>query len=277
MTESTMDVPSCNTLELERDGDWLTVWLARPAARNALSAQMAAELRAVFERLKTARNVRGVTLRGRGGVFCAGGDLKGFRALGDAASHADVAAMSRETGVLLDLINETPQVLVVLVEGAATAGGFGMTCAADVVAVTKDALFAMTETSIGIPPAQIAPFVVERLGLRIARRLMLTADRFDGVEAGRMGLADFVAGSVAELDEFERGLRAKVRRCAPGANAETKALALATRRLDRAAMIDLAADSFARCLLGEEGREGVASFLERRPPAWAAGSDDRDR
>ena len=266
-----MELPTCTTLDLERDGDWLTIWLARPEARNALSAEMTAELRAVFAALKTARDVRGVTLRGRGGVFCAGGDLKGFRSLVESASHADVAAMSRDTGVLLDLVNETPQVLLVRVEGAATAGGFGLTCAADVVAVTKDAVFAMTETSIGIPPAQIAPFVVERLGLRTARRLMLTAERFDGAEAGRIGLADVVADTAAELDDFERKVRAKVRRCAPNANAETKAIALATRRLDRSAMIDLAAESFARCLLGDEGREGVASFLEKRKPAWAGG------
>jgi isohexenylglutaconyl-CoA hydratase len=261
--------PHYETLNLVADGDWLTIWLDRPAARNALSTEMSADLRDVFGRLKTARDVRGVTLRGRGGVFCAGGDLKGFRSLVARGSVEEIAAMSRDGAAMFDLINETPQVLLVLVEGAATAGGFGMVCAADIVAVTRDAVFAMTETAIGLPPAQIAPFVVQRLGLRTARRLMLTADRFDGAEAERLGLADVAVEDAAALDAFEARVREKVRRCAPGANAATKAIALATRHLERPALIRMAGDAFARCLTSDEGREGIASFLEKRAPAWA--------
>jgi isohexenylglutaconyl-CoA hydratase len=264
-----MQCPPYATLDLVTDGDWLTIWLNRPGARNALSAEMSADLRDVFGRLRTARDVRGVTLRGRGGFFCAGGDLKGFRALVERGSVEEVSAMSRETAVLLDLINETPQVLIVLVEGAATAGGFGMVCAADVVGVTRDAVFAMTETSIGLPPAQIAPFVVQRLGLRTARRLMLTAERFDGAEAERLGLADVAVDDAVALDAFEARVREKVQRCAPGANAVTKAIALATRHLDRPALIRMAGEAFARCLTSDEGREGIGSFLEKRAPTWA--------
>lgn len=152
------------------------------------------------------------------------------------------------------------------------AGGLGMVCTGDVVAVTADAKFAMTETTLGIPPAQIAPFVAQRLGLRIARRLMLTAARFDGTDAGRLGLADHVVADAAGLEAVEAGLRAQVMRCAPGANAVTKEILLATRHLDREAMLDFAASGFARCMLGEEGREGVAAFLEKRRPSWSADS-----
>jgi isohexenylglutaconyl-CoA hydratase len=265
-----MELPSYGTLELEADGDWLTIWLNRPVARNALSNELSADLRDVFGRLKSAREVRGVTVRGRGGVFCAGGDLKGFREMIERGSVDDIARLSREAAALLDLMNETPQVLVVLVEGAATAGGFGMVCTADVVGVTRDAVFSMTETSIGLPPAQIAPFVVQRLGLPTARRLMFTADRFDGAEAERLGLADVAVADAAELDAFEARIRGKVRRCAPGAIAETKAILLAAIHLDRPALIHMAGDAFARCLTSHEGREGVASFLEKRAPAWAS-------
>ncbi len=75
------------TLELERTQDWLTVWLNRPGSRNALDTAMTAELRAVFDEVAADAAIRGVTLRGRGGVFCAGGDLKAFRAMA-----VDVAA-----------------------------------------------------------------------------------------------------------------------------------------------------------------------------------------
>ena len=127
----------------------------------------------------------------------------------------------------------------------------------------------MTETAIGIPPAQIAPFVAQRLGLRIARRLMVTASRFDGKEAHRLGLADYVVDDAAGLDQIEADMKKQVRRCAPGANAVTKAIVLATRHLNREQQLDFAAKGFAECMLSDEGREGVASFIEKRKPIWA--------
>lgn len=265
------DLPETTDLILELANGWLTVWFNRPEARNALSQELTDELRAVMRAVRDDRSVRGITLRGKGGVFCAGGDLKGFKAnfQGGAQSVDDVAAASRAGGEMFDLINEMPQVVVVLVEGAAIAGGLGMVCTGDVVAVTRDAKFSMTETTLGIPPAQIAPFVAQRLGLSTARRLMLTASRFDGAEAGRLGLADHVVDDAAGLEQVEADVKRQVMRCAPGANAVTKEIVLATRHLDRDAMLDFAAKGFATCMLSEEGREGVASFLEKRKPAWA--------
>jgi isohexenylglutaconyl-CoA hydratase len=258
------------TLELEYDNDWLTIWLNRPDSRNALSAQMVEELQNVLGRIAADRAVRGVTLRGRGGVFCAGGDVKAFKTVlqGEGSDRDAVVRSSREGGLLFERINTLPQAVVILVEGAAIAGGLGMVCCADVVIVASDAEFALTETTLGIPPAQIAPFVTERLGLRTARRLMLTAARFTGSEALALGLADFVGSDLQQIETLEAGIRAQVRRCAPGANAATKEILLASRRLDRASMLDFAALMFARCLLSDEGREGVASFVEKRKPAW---------
>jgi isohexenylglutaconyl-CoA hydratase len=138
-------------------------------------------------------------------------------------------------------------------------------CAADVIATTPDAKFSLTETMIGIPPAQIAPFVVARAGLSTARRIMLTGARFDGTEAVRIGLADFATD---DLDAIEADIKKGVLRCAPGAIAATKALILQSAGLSREEALDRAADSFATCLLSEEGREGVASFLEKRKPNW---------
>lgn len=272
------DLPETEHLILERGDGWLTVWFNRPETRNALAQEMVDELVDVLHRVREDRSVRGITLRGKGGWFCAGGDLKSFKSdfQGGSPDRARVVAASRAAGELFDLVNEMPQVVVILVEGAAMAGGLGMVCCADVVAVTRDARFAMTETTLGIPPAQIAPFVVQRLGLSTARRLMLTAARFEGEEAGRLGLADHVVEDAAGLEAVEAGIRAQVMRCAPGANAVTKEVVLATRTLDRQGMLDFAAEGFAGCMLSDEGREGVASFLEKRKPDWASRSG-RDR
>ncbi len=265
------NLPKTENLLLEQDAGWLTIWFNRPDNRNALSKELTTELKEVLNAVRDNQKIRGITLRGKGGVFCAGGDLKGFKNnyQGGSQTIEDIAAASRQGGQMFDLINELPQVVLILVEGAAIAGGLGMVCCADAVAVTKDAKFAMTETAIGIPPAQIAPFVAQRLGLRIARRLMVTASRFDGEEAHRLGLADFVVDDAAGLEQIEADMKKQVRRCAPVANAVTKAIVLATRHLNREEQLDFAAKGFAECMLSDEGREGVASFIEKRKPIWA--------
>lgn len=258
------------TLETTAEAGWLTIRLNRPEARNALSAEMVDELLALLGQTAIDPLIRGVTLRGNGGTFCAGGDLKGFKSGLQAQSDlAPIEVASRQAGELFHRINTLPQVVVILVEGAAMAGGLGMVCAADVVAVTKDAKFALTEVTLGIPPAQIAPYVAARLGLAAARRLMLTAARFDGVEAGRIGLADYVVSTPGELDQVEADIRKSVRNCAPFANAVTKDILLATQTLPADQMRNYAAKGFAKCLAGDEGREGIAAFLEKRKPAWA--------
>ncbi len=264
-------------LIVERDDGWLTLWMNRPAVRNALGAELLAAMRAALEAVRDDRTVRGITLRGKGGVFCAGGDLKNFRSsFQGGASRAEIAESNAGAGEFFSYLNTMPQVVIMSIEGAAIAGGLGLACTGDVVAVTADTKFAIAETSLGLPPAQIAPFVVQRIGLTAARRLMLTGARFDGREAGRLGLADFVAEDAAGLDAVEADIRKSVRRCAPGANAVTKELVLKAPLLPRDEMIALAGGRFAECMLGEEAREGIAAFLDKRKPSWAAepGSGD---
>ena len=130
------------------------------------------EMMAAFKQVADDPAIRGLTLRGRNGVFCAGGDLKAFTAYqAPDKTQADVAAFNRRIGTMLDALNRLSVTTIVLVEGAAIAGGLGLMCAADVIATTPDAKFSLTETMIGIPPAQIAPFVVARAGLSTARGL----------------------------------------------------------------------------------------------------------
>lgn len=262
---------SYQTILAEEDDGWLTLRLNRPEARNALSEVMVAELTAALKAAAADPDLRGVTLRGEGTVFCAGGDLKGFQSIFQAGNDENAVARANESGgELFTLINELPKFVLIMVQGAAMAGGFGMVCAADAVAVTKDAKFALTETTLGIPPAQIAPFVAARLGLRAARRLMLSAARFDGAEAMALGLADHVVDDVAGLDAVEVEIRKAVKRCAPGANAITKDILLKTRSLSGPEMRAYAGRGFAKAMLSDEGREGVASFLEKRKPRWNA-------
>lgn len=263
--------PRTDFIELQPEPGWLTIWLNRPQSRNALSDGMITELRTALVAIGSEPDLRGLTIRGRGGVFCAGGDLKGFQALfqDGQADPQQVAAASRRAGDLFEQVNRLPQVVVMLVEGAAVAGGLGLLCAADFVVATRSAQFALTETTLGIPPAQIAPFVAQRIGLPAARRIMLTAMRFDGVAAEELGLVDEVADDADGLVSAERRIREQVARCAPIANATTKEILLATTELDRESMKEFAAQRFASGMLGDEGREGIAAFLEKRKPRWS--------
>lgn len=258
------------TIDCRREGGWLTIWLDRPETRNALSGQMSAELIAALDAVRDDRSLRGITLRGRGGVFCAGGDLRAFRRMATGEMTEDeIAAFSAAGARLFAVLDAQPQVVLALVEGAAMAGGLGLLCAADVVVATRDARFALTETRLGLPPAQIAPYVVRRVGMTEARRIMLTGARFDGEAARRMGLANLLAEDTGGLDTIEAELRADVLRCAPGATAATKALLRALPAMPPEEVPQMAGRSFARCLAGPEGQEGVAAFLERRRPSWA--------
>ena len=262
-------LPDVRHLLLRRDGPWLHITLNRPEVRNALSTEMVEDLDRVFDAVAPDRRVRVIVMRGAGGNFCAGGDIKGFRdnmqASGDARA---IAARNRVFGRLLSKIQAAPQPVVMLIEGGAMGGGFGLACVSDVAIARADARFAMTEVTLGVIPAQIAPFVARRLGITAARRLAVTAGRLDGDEAKAVGLVHHVARDETELQSKCDAVLAEIRRTAPEAAAVTKRLILSTAEVPIERLLDEAADSFAKSMLGLEAKEGVAAFLEKRRPAW---------
>ncbi len=257
--------PDCRTLDLRREGIALHVTLDRPEARNAIDETMAGELHAVFDWARQAADVRAVVLRGAGGNFCAGGDIKERKR----QSRAELEARNARGGLLFHKINTMPQAVVAVVEGAALGGGFGMACVADVTIVMRDAKFGMPETTLGIPPAQIAPYVVKRVGLAQARRLAVTAARFDGAEAARLGIAHLVCADAAELEATLAQVLRRIARTGPGAVAAIKEIMLKVGTMPDEELIAFSAARFADCVASDEGREGHAAFTEKRKPRWA--------
>lgn len=262
------ELPNCQTLLLEQVEGVLYVTLNRPDSRNAMSLAMVEELRAVLRAVRHDQGVRALVLRGAGGHFCAGGDIRDMasaRAKGGDAYRE----LNRAFGSLLEEAQCAPQVLVAVLEGAVLGGGFGLACVSDIAIAHAQAKFGLPETSLGILPAQIAPFVVRRIGLTQARRLALTAARFDGAEALRLGLVHFSeADDQALVDRLAESLQ-QIRQCAPGANAATKALLLATETEHLGSLLDHAAGQFAEAVLSSEGMEGTMAFVQKRKPAWA--------
>lgn len=266
-----MTLPTTDTLLLREDGPFLHVTLNRPESRNAMSLTMVNELMALFSAIADNSAIRAVILRGAGGHFCAGGDIKdmaGARAKVASGDNNAFYDFNRRFGEMLTAANQLPQVLVTVSEGAVLGGGFGLACISDVALATEDAQFGLPETGLGIIPAQIAPFVVQRIGLTQGRRLMLTGARFNGAEAARLGLIH-EAVSAAELDERLAVTLKQIRRCAPLANRATKQLVLSVGEQPLATLLDQAAKDFAAAVASDEGMEGTMAFVQKRLPNWA--------
>ena len=265
---------SYEALLLRRQGSRLYLTLHRPESKNSINPAMIASLNEVFDALKTDHSIKAVVMRGSGGVFCAGVDLKNMANM-DAPKPATgkdpLATWNRGFGYLLEKITNTPQVVVAAIEGHALAGGFGLACCSDVAICTEDASFAMTETALGILPAQIAPFVAMRIGVPQTRHLTLTAARFKGAEAVRLGIGHYLVKDSAALDAKLEEVLKQIDKCAPKANAATKEIVLAVTRMPLHEVLDFASDKFAEARRGDEAPEGLKAFAEKRPPRWQLG------
>ncbi len=263
---------------VEQKGAVLHITLNRPDARNAMTLQMVAELRQALSSAEAtagkADAVRVVVLRGAGGHFCAGADLKDMagarmRSLQRTEGEPDpIVEVSAEFGQLCVAYAITPLAVVAVLEGTVMGGGFGLACVADVAIASDTASFRLPETSLGVVPAQIAPFLVERLGYSQAKRLAVTGGRLDAAAALHMGLVHTVSGTAMLGTVLDKTL-ADILACAPGALAATKAL---MRRARFSAVADLVADAaavFAHSAQSPEGIEGMTAFIQKRKPQWA--------
>ena len=258
------------TLIVERDGPLLKVTLNRPEVRNALSPIMVHQLGEVLAEARDDAGVRAVVLTGAGGNFCAGGDLKGMegRQSEFGSGAAAIAASNRRYGALLETADALPKAVIALIEGSAMGGGVGLISIADWAIAERSAQIGTPEVTVGLLPAQIAPFVVRRIGYAQARRIAAFGLRLSAEEARQIGFVHELADGRDDL--MAKGMAAvnQVLRCAPQAFAETKRLVRAslTEPLGRA--LDDASHMFAASLAGE-AREGIRAFVEKRSPAWA--------
>ena len=260
-------------LILRRERSRLHVTLNRPEVKNALNPTLIGELRTVFDILRDRRDIKVVILRGAGGTFCAGADLKNMEQSftdGPKPGEKDpIAVWNRGFGTFLEAMNTLPQVVVAAIEGYAIAGGFGIACVSDVAICTEGTGFAMSETALGIVPAQIAPFVAARIGVPQTRHLTLTAARFKGPEAHRLGIVHYLVKDTAELDAKLEEVLKQIDRCAPLANALTKEVVMRVGTEPLSRVLDFAADKFAEARRGPEAGEALRAFAEKRPPKWA--------
>ncbi|WP_336943290.1 enoyl-CoA hydratase/isomerase family protein [Acinetobacter modestus] len=272
LSTSLTDLEVDESIQLEQQGSILTLWLNRPESRNAMSLNMVNAIQQVFAHIADDVSIRAVILRGQGGHFCAGGDIKDMAALrveaANVGSLQPYVDFNRRFGAMIEQVDQAPQTVVAILEGAVLGGGFGLACVSDIAISRDNAQFGLPETGLGVLPAQIAPFVVKRIGLTQARRLALLGSRFNGETAQKLGVIHEVVRDDIELEQLLADTIQQIKRAAPLASRNTKALLHRTLNEPLDSLLDAAAQQFAQAVGGLEGQEGTMAFIQKRLPNW---------
>lgn len=274
-----MSTSVSNTLLITRQGAVETWTLNDPTTRNALSNAIVDSLLSACARAAQDTSLRIVVLTGAGGAFCAGGSLGGFASLiGQLLQEGQtdpLLAMNRGFGDLLHALCALPQLLVCRVDGAAMGGGFGLVCCADHVVATARSVLGTPEVTLGLPPAQIAPFVWQRLGESAARQCLLQGLSYTAAQALQVGLVNEVIEEDSEEsnDAAWQATLTRLLRAAPGAVASTKQL-LRSLRGPVPDLRDAAAQAFAQGLRSAEAAQGLAAFARKQPAPWTPSGKD---
>jgi enoyl-CoA hydratase/carnithine racemase len=235
------------------------MWLARPEVKNAFNAELIQAVALAMRSLSD--DVRAVVIAAEGTAFCAGGDLNWMRAAAD-QTREENERDAWELYRMLESIRDCPVPVIARVQGPCFGGGCGIAAAADIVVAQSNAKFAFSEVRLGLVPATISPFVLPKIGTSAARHLFTTGGVFDAGTALRIGLVHEVREE-SELDEGVRSALSSLLGASPAAVRRAKRLAM-----DAVLSGESAAALLADFRSGEEGREGIAAFLEKRKPSW---------
>lgn len=242
------------------------VTLNRPDRRNAFDDRMAEALSQAFQSLGQNPSVRAVILAGAGPVFCGGADLRWMRSNGppsESQAEADAKLLTR----MFSMIDSCPCPVIGRVQGPAYGGGVGLLAVCDVVVAVEDATFALSEVTLGLIPAIIAPWLLRKTGESFARRYCLTGEPFSAVVGQQFNLIHEVTGTDS-LDKRIEDLAETILRLAPNAVRETKTLLKRLAITDGADHHKLCADANVRARRSAEAQEGLQAFLKKRRPSW---------
>jgi methylglutaconyl-CoA hydratase len=256
-------------------GPVATVRLNRPDVRNALNDALMAELTNWAQAVAADSSVRAVVLTGSGPSFCAGADLAWMTQVA-AYTHDENLDDARRAARMFHALDSLPVPLIAGVHGAALGGGVGLVAVADIVIAADDAVFGFPETTLGILPAMISPFVVRKIGLSWARRFCLSGARFTAAEARAIGLVHEVV-SARRLDATLQARAAEFERTAPSAVAATKRLLAEVAGRPARDVLAKTAEAIAVQRVSPDGQEGMRAFLEKRPPSWAPAAPPKAR
>lgn len=253
------------TLELKQDGDVASITLTRPNKRNAISAQMIEDLHEALGDAETG-TARAVILTGAGNAFCAGMDIEELRAIAG-RSHEQHLEESQRTARMFYRLYRFPKPLIAAVNGPAIAGGCGIATLADFTLAVPEAKFGYTEVKIGFIPALVSVFLRRQVGEKRMRDLLLSGRIISAQESFKLGLVTEIVPPEKLLDRAQE-IAATLIASSPTSLARTKRLLLQFDEKSIEEEIDLAVRENAAIRSTPDFREGVTSFLEKRPPKW---------
>lgn len=247
-----------------------TLTMNRPGKRNAFDDRSISVMTRLLEQAANRADVRVIILTGAGKSFSSGADLSWMKAMAQ-FDEAENVADAKQLARLMRRVADLPKPSIAKVNGDAFGGAVGLICCCDIALATRSARFAFSEVALGLVPAVISPHIVEAIGIRMARRYFLTAERFDAPQALAMGLVHEVVES-AQLDDT-------VGRCVDALLTGGPAAQTACKTLLRSLggspdhVDSMTAQAIAGLRVSPEGQEGLAAFLEKRPPAWQERDD----
>ena len=256
-----------STLKFERDGQVATLTLNRPEKRNAISTPMIEDLVAALGTAEADKSVRVVILTGAGKAFCSGMDLETLQALAKQTAEQNLAD-SRRMAKMFHLVYSFPKPLITAVNGAAIAGGCGLATLSDFTLAVPEAKFGYTEVRIGFIPALVSVMLRRQVGEKRARDLLLSGRIIDAAEAFRLGLVTEITPPDGLMNRA-REVANTLLEASPTSLALTKRLLLRYDEEQLRRELELATQENAQIRATDDFREGLASFLEKRPPKWS--------
>lgn len=255
------------TLEIERDGKVATIWMNRPAVFNAFDEQLIAELAAACRELDGDPTVRVVVLGGRGKHFSAGADLNWMKRAAQFTEAQNLDDARKFAGMLRTL-SQMSKPTIARVQGAALGGGTGLTAACDMAVAASDAVFSTSEVRFGIIPSAISPYVLRAIGPRHALRYFQSAERIAAERALTIGLV----GDVVPVEELDACVGKLVDALLAGGPLAQKAAKELIAAVDGQKIDEIISEETARRIARQratdEAKDGIAAFLDKRPPAW---------
>ncbi len=240
----------------------LTVELNRPDVHNAFNDIMIAEISDAFVKLKVEKDVLAVVVTGSGKSFCAGADLNWMKKMAGYSRFENIED-AKKMAEMFQAIEKCPFPTIARVNGAAFGGGLGLVAVCDFAYASPEAKFSFSETNLGLIPAVISKWVIERIGTKKAKQLFMTGERFDPSYACDIGLID---GSVHDLDGTIGEMVTQFRTSGPMSILESKKLV--NKYYDDSVYLEESINFIADLRASEEGREGISAFLEKQKPAW---------
>lgn len=251
-------------LEAKKTNHIYQITLKRPDVRNAFNPELIEDITQAFKAVP--EEARLIVLRGEGKVFCSGADLEWMKSMVN-YTFAENQADSLFLHEMFRAMRDCPKPIITVAQGAAMGGALGLLACSDVVLAEEKTQFCFSEVRLGLAPAVISSFILDKTTLGQIGPWMISGRVFGVSEAKTMGLVHH-SGSAEDIESALKHWTQAFLEAAPGAVAETKKLIRDLQHQEREKQKSLTTALIAARRVSHEGQEGLKSFLEKRQPDW---------